>query len=52
MAVEYGLRSGEGMDRALERFKIKPEGVHHRGKDDAHNIARIFAEHLKRVRNK
>lgn len=50
MAVEYGLRSGEGMDRALERFKIKPEGVHHRGVDDAYNIARIYAKHLGRVR--
>ncbi len=50
MAVEHGLRSGEGMDRALERFKIKPEGVHHRGEDDAFNIARIYAKHLGRVR--
>ena len=50
LAVEYGWKAGEGLDRALERFKMNLEGTHHRGKDDAYNIARIYAAHLKHVR--
>jgi len=38
-----------GMMRALKMLDIKPEGTHHRGDDDAWNIARIvtylFKEH-------
>jgi inhibitor of KinA sporulation pathway (predicted exonuclease) len=30
-----------GLGRALKRFKMKFEGTHHRGIDDARNIARI-----------
>ncbi len=50
LALEYGWRSGEGLDRALERFGMTLDGTHHRGVDDANNIARIYANHLKRVR--
>lgn len=50
LAIEYGWKAGEGLDRALERFQMNLEGTHHRGKDDANNIARIYAAHLRHVR--
>lgn len=50
LAIEHGWKAGEGLDRALERFKMNLEGTHHRGIDDAYNIARIYAAHLRRVR--
>ena len=37
----YGKRMG--MARALNTIDLKPEGTHHRGGDDAWNIARILA---------
>ena len=51
IALEYGWRRENGLDRALEAFKMKLEGTHHRGVDDAVNIARVYREHLSRVRN-
>lgn len=35
-----------GMTRALEMLNMELEGVHHRGVDDAHNVARILARLL------
>lgn len=37
-----GLRRGVGMKKALSMEKIKLEGFHHRGIDDARNIVKIF----------
>ena len=37
-----GLKRPMGMGGALAREKMKLEGVHHRGIDDARNIARIL----------
>lgn len=51
LAVEYGWRSGGGLDKALEKFGLTLEGTQHRGIDDANNIARIYAAHLTRVRS-
>ena len=50
-AVEYGFQE-EGMDSALNRFGLKLEGTHHRGCDDAVNIARLYRAHLQKVRSK
>ena len=51
LAVEYGWPAGEGLDRALELFNMELLGTHHRGVDDAVNVARIFTKHLERVRS-
>lgn len=51
MAIEYGWPRENGLDRALNLFKLKLEGTHHRGIDDAYNIARVYAKHLAWVRN-
>lgn len=44
--VLYGimnkLSKGPGMAKALNREKIPLEGTHHRGVDDAHNIAKLI----------
>lgn len=37
-----GAKKGYGMSKALSRLGIKLEGTHHRGIDDARNIAMIF----------
>ena len=37
-----GTRKGLGMARALKRLGLPLEGTHHRGIDDARNIARIL----------
>jgi inhibitor of KinA sporulation pathway (predicted exonuclease) len=50
MQVELGLFAEEGLDTACERFHLKMEGTHHRGVDDARNIARIYQKHLQKVR--
>jgi inhibitor of KinA sporulation pathway (predicted exonuclease) len=50
LTVELGLPWENGLDNALERFGLKLEGTHHRGVDDAKNIARIYQRHLQKVR--
>lgn len=50
MALEYGWHGQTALDEALKRFNLTLEGTHHRGKDDAYNIAKIYAAHLKSVR--
>jgi 3'-5' exoribonuclease 1 len=40
------LRRPVGMKTALSMENIPLEGTHHRGIDDARNIAKIFARHL------
>ena len=37
-----GMNKGCGMERALTIENLKLEGTHHRGIDDARNIAKIF----------
>lgn len=41
-AETFGLRKATGMNWALELLKIPLEGTHHRGVDDAKNIAKIL----------
>jgi inhibitor of KinA sporulation pathway (predicted exonuclease) len=43
----YGYKKAPGMTRALKRLDFELEGTHHRGHDDAYNIARILRECLK-----
>lgn len=40
-AITKGLTREVGMDEALKQLKMKLEGTHHRGVDDARNIAKI-----------
>lgn len=39
-----GRERGVGMERALTMLKLPLEGTHHRGIDDAKNIAKIFVK--------
>ena len=50
MALSYGLPQELGMAEALEHMGLKLEGTHHRGVDDAANIARILTALLARLR--
>jgi inhibitor of KinA sporulation pathway (predicted exonuclease) len=43
-ATAFGLRRGVGMSRALAHAGLPLEGHHHRGDDDAWNIAGIVVE--------
>lgn len=43
-AVLHGLERELGMDAALFAYNLKLEGTHHRGIDDAKNIAKIFID--------
>ena len=47
---EYGklknLRRAKGMKNALKMERIALEGTHHRGIDDAKNIAKIFIKYF------
>ena len=49
-AVLQGLPKPVGMKKALNICKIELEGTHHRGVDDAWNIANILAHMLKNYR--
>jgi inhibitor of KinA sporulation pathway (predicted exonuclease) len=50
-AMALGLPREEGVDDACARVGIPFEGTHHRGGDDAWNIAALFCWLLKRARN-
>ncbi|MEK6238124.1 MAG: exonuclease domain-containing protein, partial [Planctomycetales bacterium] len=50
-AAAMGLPREIGMDGALQRLNIPLEGTHHRGHDDAWNIALILATVLKASRS-
>lgn len=41
-----GIRKPIGMKNALKREQFKLEGTHHRGIDDARNIAKIFLKYF------
>jgi inhibitor of KinA sporulation pathway (predicted exonuclease) len=45
-AIVHALPFEVGMMRALEILELEPEGTHHRGDDDAWNIASIFTRLL------
>lgn len=49
-SVLYGLDEELGLDTALKHIGMKLEGTHHRGVDDARNIAKIFIHLLKKFR--
>jgi inhibitor of KinA sporulation pathway (predicted exonuclease) len=49
-ALAYGLPRELGMAEALERVGIPLEGTHHRGGDDARNIAKLLIHLLRRLR--
>ena len=46
LALSHGLRHEVGMAEALNLLILRLEGTHHRGDDDAWNIAAILAELL------
>jgi inhibitor of KinA sporulation pathway (predicted exonuclease) len=50
LAIEHGWDREVGLDNALKRWKMNLEGTHHRGRDDAANIARIYAAHIASIR--
>lgn len=47
----HGLEKEPGLDQALEHLGMELQGTHHRGVDDARNIARIFSHVLGRFRS-
>ena len=49
-ALAHSLRHEIGMDAALQHIGLPLEGTHHRGGDDAWNIAAILATLLRRMR--
>lgn len=49
-AISHRLHKGLGIDKALELLAIPFTGIHHRGVDDAVNIATIAAQMYKRLR--
>ncbi|MCB9895729.1 MAG: exonuclease domain-containing protein [Planctomycetes bacterium] len=48
--LAHGLRDELGMDAALRHLRLELVGHHHRGVDDARNIAKILADTLRRAR--
>ncbi len=51
-AIIHALPYEVGMAEALERLNLPLEGTHHRGGDDAWNIANILSESLVKLRGK
>jgi inhibitor of KinA sporulation pathway (predicted exonuclease) len=49
-AVSRGLPSEVGLPQAMALLGLKLEGTHHRGHDDAWNIAAVLRETLKKMR--
>jgi len=49
-SASLGLNRELGLDEACDRLGLTMEGTHHRGGDDAWNIARIFCTLLSRLR--
>jgi inhibitor of KinA sporulation pathway (predicted exonuclease) len=48
--VAYGDLKESGVDEACERIGMTLEGTHHRGVDDAWNIAGILCRLLAKIR--
>jgi inhibitor of KinA sporulation pathway (predicted exonuclease) len=51
-AYTFGLSERKGMAEALKFLGLPLDGTHHRGIDDARNIARIFIEMLRAGRKR
>lgn len=51
LAISLNLPYEIGLDQALDRFSLTLEGTHHRGDDDAWNIAALLAELFARTRS-
>jgi inhibitor of KinA sporulation pathway (predicted exonuclease) len=51
LAVLHGLGREVGLARAMEIMELPMEGTHHRGHDDAWNIAALLAKMLAQWRN-
>lgn len=49
-AIATGSNKEKGMPKVLKELGLELEGKHHRGVDDAYNIAKIFIELMKRIR--
>ena len=49
-SLVHGLSQEIGMDMAYDHLKLQMEGTHHRGADDAWNIAGLLADLLSHVR--
>lgn len=49
-SAAFGLTCELGIDAACARLGVTMEGTHHRGVDDAWNVARILCLLLKRIR--
>lgn len=49
-SIALGLRKEIGIDSAMERLGLPMEGRHHRGVDDAWNIAEMLCVLLRRMR--
>jgi inhibitor of KinA sporulation pathway (predicted exonuclease) len=49
-SVSFGLAEEIGLDMAYERLGLTMEGTHHRGADDAWNVAGLLGLLLNRVR--
>jgi inhibitor of KinA sporulation pathway (predicted exonuclease) len=49
-AIAMGLESEVGLPKAMEILGLTQEGIHHRGMDDAWNIALILSHLLMRAR--
>ena len=49
-SVGFGIRKELGIDGAMDRVGFSMEGTHHRGGDDAWNIAQLLCLVLKRMR--
>ena len=49
-SIGLGIRKELGIDGAMDRMGLSMEGTHHRGVDDAWNIAQLFCLMMKRMR--
>jgi inhibitor of KinA sporulation pathway (predicted exonuclease) len=51
IAFELGEFKERGVEAVMQDFGLEMHGTHHRGVDDAVNIARLYAEHCQRQRD-
>jgi inhibitor of KinA sporulation pathway (predicted exonuclease) len=49
-SIANGIKQELGLDEAMKRLGLKLEGRHHRGVDDAWNIAQVFCSVMRRLR--
>ncbi|WP_246259914.1 hypothetical protein [Oxynema aestuarii] len=51
MLTLLGWSAPVGMDEALQRLSLPLEGTHHRGGDDAWNIAKVASKLMQAIRS-